>query len=355
MLLIVVRTLMMFSLMTGTGGVHAQPVTERTEPPSVVAELSQEAAKLRAIVRSAAARDFLDAAARLPDPGMRTVWRHRAKGLALTPAQYDALPEMERDGFERRQYSPRMYYYTAYGSPLVFARVVDLLSLHAGMHPGRLDDARILDFGCGTIGHLRLLASQGADVTGVDVEPLFTALYSAEGDQGTIQSHRAKPGTLRLLTGRWPGDTKIAADVNTGGPYDVFVSKNTLKRGYIHPARDADPARLVHLGVDDATFVKAVYDTLKPGGVFLIYNISPAQNPADKPYIPHADGQCPFERSLLEKTGFEVLQFDTDDQSEIVRYWIALGYDDGKGEELTRRDLFAWWTLCRKPATKDTR
>src|SRR5690606_30186462 len=169
------------------------------------------------------------------------------------------------------------------------------------------------------------------------------------GDQGAFAGLGGKKGSVRLLTGRWPAGEAIAADVRKGGPYDLFLSKNTLKRGYIHPAREADPSRLVDLGVEDDAFIKAVHDSLKPGGVFLIYNIAPAQAPDDQPYLPHADGTCPFDRAELEAAGFEVVVYDEDDQASILKYWEALGLNQGKDEERMRGDLFAWWTMCRRP------
>ena len=80
--------------------------------------------------------------------------------------------------------------------------------------------------------------------------------------------------------------------------YDLVLSKNTLKRGYIHPERPTEDRKLIKLGVDDRAFVQAVYDMLEPGGLFLIYNLCPAQAPPDQPYIPWADGRCPFDRRL---------------------------------------------------------
>ena len=91
---------------------------------------------------------------------------------------------------------------------------------------------------------------------------------------------------------------------------------------------------------------------IKPGGVFLIYNIAPAQNPPEKPYLAHADGRCPFERALLEKAGFEVTEFDRVDTEAIYGYWKTLGYDKGASREEALKDLFALYTLCRKPREK---
>jgi hypothetical protein len=111
------------------------------------------------------------------------------------------------------------------------------------------------------------MATQGATVFGIEVDPLLQILYGDSGDTGPI--HRAAgskathDGNVTSLIGSFPTDTNITSSIGTG--FDVFFSKNTLKRGYIHPERQVDPKMLVHLGVDDSTFVQRVYDLLKPG------------------------------------------------------------------------------------------
>src|SRR5262249_53062441 len=155
---------------------------------------------------------------------------------------------------------------------------------------------RILDFGYGTIGHLRLLAGLGAEVTGVDVDPMLRALYSAPEDQGIVKSRRGREGRLRLIDGQFPADKTVKTLVGEG--YDLIISKNTLKRGYVHPERPVDPRRLLGLGVADDTFVKALYDALKPGGRVMIYNICPAPSPPGQPYKNWADGRCPFAKEV---------------------------------------------------------
>lgn len=109
-----------------------------------------------------------------------------------------------------------------------------------------------------------------------------------------------------------------------------------------------DARRLVHLGVGDSGFVAALYGVLKPGGFALIYNISPAPAAAGKPYIPWADGRCPFPRAQLEAAGFEVIAFDRDDSAFIRRMGHALGWDDPDGAKMDlKKDLFARYTLMR--------
>lgn len=331
----------------------SQPTTSAPPPPSVTERLRSEAEMLRPLVTSDLARAFLDATATLPDPGTRAVMRNREKNLVISTDAFEKLPEAEQAGYTKREISPAFYYYTGYGSPLVFVRPLNLLA-QTDTDEWTLDKIpgkRIIDFGCGTIGHLRLLASLGADVTGIDVEPMFDVVYSQPGDQGAIATATADvKGYLRFLTGQWPAQPDIMKKVTEHAKdgYDLFISKNTLKRGYIHPAREIDPSRLVHLGVSDEIFVKSVYDALKPGGVFLIYNIAPAQTPPDQPYLPHADGECPFPRDLLEKAGFTIVKFDENDQDGLMKYWMKLGYNQGKEEAEAKKDLFVWWTMCRK-------
>jgi hypothetical protein len=181
----------------------------------------------------------------------------------------------------------------------------------------------------------------------VDVDTLLPALYCEPGDQGRVDGRHGRDGSIKLVHGHWPGDD--AAHRAAGQGFDVFLSKNTLKRGYIHPEREVDPKRLVHLGVDDRAFVQAVFNVLKPGGTFFVYNISPAQAPPDKPYIPWADGRFPFERSLCESVGFRVIAFDQDDTQAARTMGRLLGWDQGDGGMDLENDLFAHYTVLRKP------
>ncbi|MHC5002251.1 MAG: hypothetical protein ACYTJ0_03935, partial [Planctomycetota bacterium] len=108
----------------------------------------------------------------------------------------------------------------------------------------------------------------------------------------------------------------------------------------------------VHLGVDDEAYVRALHDVLNPGGIAVIYNLAPAQNPPDQPYLPWADGRCPFDRALLESLGFEVVELDRDDGEAARAHARALGWDvprdqGGSGMDLDN-DLFAHYTILRK-------
>src|SRR5205823_1475983 len=116
-----------------------------------------------------------------------------------------------------------VYYNTKYGSPLSYSRPIDLLASRGVSFAPK---TKLLDFGYGYVGHLRLLAGLGLDANGIDVDPMLRALYAEDGDQGVVDGK----GTVRLLDGEFPKDPRVVAAV--GGGYDVILSKNVLKKGY---------------------------------------------------------------------------------------------------------------------------
>ena len=306
--------------------------------------LKQQAAALDPIVRSDLGRAFLVATSKLVEPSTRTVYRNREKGIAVTKRVYDAMGADEQAGLTPREYGSDFYYETGYGSPLVYVRLLEL----AAPHLARGARPKVLDFGYGTIGQIQLLAHCGFDAHGVDVEPVFPALYSEPGDTGPMGG-----GAASVHCGQWPADEKVRSAI--GGGFSLITSKNTLKNGYIHPSPPAgqtvDPKKMVHLGVGDEEFLARVHDALVPGGVFVIYNICPPQNPPDKEYIPWADGASPFPRAMFEKAGFEVIAFDVRDDGWVLDCFEKLGYTEGKTREEAAKEFLCWYTIVRrKPA-----
>lgn len=321
--------------------------TATTQPapatrPSGVAALRQEAAAALPLVRSDLARNFLNATAALPPPAERKLFRDTRKQY-VSPAAATTMPVAERDALIPVPVTETLYYNTKYGTPLAYVRALDVLA-EADLRD--LSGKRILDYGYGTVGHLRLMAALGADAVGVDVDPFLPALYSDPSDQGAVNGLHGRDGRVTMIHGRWPGEP--AAKSAVGGGYDVITSKNTLKMGYLHPASPVDPRMLVDLGVAEEAFVRALHAALKPGGLLLIYNICPKLTPPGEGYRPWSDGRCPFPRESLERCGFEVLKFDEDDSDTLRRLADAFGWDEGAGAMDLQNDLFAHYTLLRR-------
>jgi hypothetical protein len=316
-----------------------------TAGDSVLADLRDEAKSLRPLVKTPLACGFLDALPRLPAPTARTLMRDSAGTRYWSEEAASALPDTQRARLVTRHLPAAFLYQTRYGTPLAYARPLELLG-QAGLRD--LAGKRLLDFGYGTIGHLRLMAALGARAVGVDVDPMLEALYSAPGDQGVVSRRGGTDGWVTLVNGSFPGDPAVATTVGDG--YTVIVSKNTLKRGYVHPAQPVDPRRMVHLGVEDSVFVREVFARLAPGGWFLIYNLCPAPAKPGQPYIPWADGRSPFPRAMLEAVGFQVLAYDQDDDVAARAMGHALGWDQGPSPMDLANDLFGLYTLARRPA-----
>lgn len=313
------------------------------DSPSPVQTLHAEAERVLALVECKGTKAFLAAANALPEPGERSVLYDSKSREGRTTAEHAALAPEEQARFTATPFPASFYYTTRYGSPIAYARALDVVGKLAA-EPGSdaLSGKRILDFGYGGIGHLRMLASLGCDVVGVEVDSLLNAYYGA-GDQGAIASTGGGPaGKLKLVHGRWPADAATRTAV--GGRFDLVLSKNTLKKGYVRPEKEVDPRMLVDLGVTPPGFLTAVAEALRPGGIFAIYNLCPAKR-TDK-FIPWAYGESPFTRAELEAAGFEVLAFDVDDRAEAQELGWALEWD--KSGQDVENDLFAWYTVARK-------
>jgi hypothetical protein len=302
--------------------------------------LPAEARVLRQHARTDLGRAFLKAAEAAPPFAPRTVYRRGKAREWLSPVAYQNLAEADRAVWTPVPVGEATYQGLTYGSPLAYMLPLDRLA-RAGC--GDLRGKKVADFGHGGIGQLRLFAELGAEAVGIDVDPLQAALYSEPDDQGPVGK---AGGSVRLVHGRFPADPAVAKAV--GGGYDVFLSKNTLKRGYIHPEEKVDPKFLVDLGADDLAYLKAVAGALKPGGWLVIYNLSPAPNAPGKPYRPMADGRCPFSAADLTVAGFETVARDDPDDKAARAVGAALGWDKPPTSMMLEADLFALVTVARK-------
>lgn len=310
---------------------------------TIVAALQAEAERVAGLVECRGTRAFLAAARVLPVPGERTVLYDAKTRAALTADQHAALSTEEQARFQPTPFGPEFHYTTRYGSPIAYARLLEVIGLSTGRpEEDVLSGKRVLDFGYGGIGHLRMLASLGCDAVGVDVDPLLAAYYGPE-DQGEIASASGgAAGRLALVHGRWPAEAGARAAVGAG--YDLVLSKNVLKKGYVRPAQTVDPRMLVDLGVPPGDFLAEVARILKPGGLLALYNLCPAPKP-DR-YLPWAYGESPFTREELAAAGFELVAFDVEDHAAARELGFALGWEE-QGMDL-ESDLFAWYTLARR-------
>jgi hypothetical protein len=323
--------------------VAVSTVAQESEAPSPREVLVRQSSALHGFVESDIAKRFLRAVPALPAiPAVRVAYRNRATRDAMTETEAESHPDSVLAGYERLELDEEFYYFTRYGSPLAFARPLDLIG-QAGL--GTLDGVRVVDFGFGSIGHLRLLAANGASAHGIEIDPLLQILYGQPGDTGPVArapgAGSGPEGEVALHYGQFPAAQDLVDEV--GGGYEVFVSKNTLKNGYVHPAEEVDPRMLVYLGVDDETFVRAVHRVLEAGGYFMIYNLCPP--PSKERYIPWADGRCPFARDLLESVGFELVAYNRDDTAAAREMGRRLGWGDHMDLDT---DLFGTYTLARK-------
>jgi hypothetical protein len=313
----------------------------QTAGPSPVERVRAHASALATMVTTKLAGDFLAATSALPEEAPRILYEDKASHRAYSADAAAKLDDVARAKLTKRELD---YYETKYGSPLAYARPVELLGVD-----GLADVAgkKIVDFGYGGVGQLRLFASLGARAVGVDVDPVLPILYGGASDTGAIAGVHGAGGTLTLLDGRYPFESKIRDAV--GSRIDVFLSKNTLKRGYIHPERPVAPGQTIDLGMNDDAFLAALFAAVKPGGRVLVFNICPKQAAADAPYVPWADGRSPFDEAAWKKAGFAVVYFDRDETAPVRSMAHALGWDVGDDAMDLEHDLFAWATLVHRP------
>ncbi len=283
-------------LATGCGAGLSGGRTATRAPSPLLARYRERADRLRAALGSSpSTRRFLD-----------EVWH-------LAPR---ASRSVVVDG-ERQTIDEETYYVGGGGEPLAYTRLLELAEgAGASFAPG----SRWLDFGFGAPGQLQMLGRMGLDVVGVDIDPVAAATYRDPSDVDV------SPGRLELAFGRWPVEPHVRDEVGTG--FDCFISKNTLKRGYIRPARDTDPARLIDLGVSPPEFLERARSVMRDGARFVIWNLGPAQTTPPAAYLPWADCESPFTEEEWARAGFELVAYSVDDAPRARDLARALDYDE---------------------------
>jgi hypothetical protein len=310
-----------------------EPEEPRPSLDDTLALLRIEAPAVEALVQSPWVKAFTRAVHQLPAVPPRTIYHDADKSHWYDEAAAAKLTADQRAALKERRVDTKLFYLTKYGTPLAYSRPLDLVGV-AGL--GAVAGKKVFDFGFGTIGHLRLLAALGAEVRAIDVDPFLVEIY--RGQAGKFGN-----GSVHLMHGAYPAGEGIADRV--GGGYQLFISKNVLKNGYIHPEKDVPKKQTIDLGVSDKQFVAAVHRMLAVGGYAMIYNITPPPNAPGLKYRTWADGRCPFPRGMWKKAGFEVIAFDVDDSAGIRRQGRALGWH--KDVDLETK-IFAMYSLLKK-------
>jgi len=315
-------------------------------------QLINEANALMPLASSDIGKLFLRATDSLPAVNTRIAYRDDNTREFFSTAEVQTMAAERQKKLSKIELDEYRYYYTKYGSPLAYLRTLDLA---ASLGLTDLKGVRILDIGYGSIGHLRLLASLGAYTVGVDPDSYLEALYSQSTDQGAVSPARGlyggAGGTVTLAHGRWPKDAPIVDTVTSGGPYQLILSKNTLKRGYLKPERRAPKNQLIDLGVPDDIFLRSLREALAPSGLVIIYNLAPKQSSADKPFLPHADARSPFSREQYARAQLDIVAFDKEDNDIVRKMGALLGWDKNDKGEVTNdltTNLFASYTILRR-------
>jgi hypothetical protein len=321
----------------------AQPEPDAAAVP-YLDRLRAEAAAIAPTAQTDAVREFLSAADRLTTITPRDIWFRPEPRAILSDPEYAALPEPDRAGFSARPITDENYYQTGFGTPLCYTRCLDIAADAAALPS--FHNRRILDYGYGQIGQLRLLAACGADAVGVDPAPGLAARYALPEDQGPFPDDPkgGAQGAVTLVHGFWPGDEATAAAVGSG--FDIILARNVLKHGYVHPIGEVPPGARIDLSVPDEEYLAAVHAALNPGGVWVIYNLGGPRLRAGA-YDPSADINCPWTREALEAAGFEVLEFDMDDSGPTREHAVAFGW--AKPTDPLGSQWFSLYTVCRKP------
>jgi hypothetical protein len=304
-----------------------------------LSKMKENATALSDVVSSDLAREMLSEVESLPIIEGRTIYAAWRPNRGYTQTQYDALDESDREGLRERSIDAMGYYSTFYGSPLVYARMLDLVVEYEPEWD--IEGAKVLDLGYGQLGQLRLWAQMGADVVGIEVDPILTAIYDGCEAVGDVDGDPETSGSVELIEGAWPNEPGCRDEVGTG--YDLFVSRNLLKRGYVKPD-SLNPAFPVPVGwgMSDEEMLGHVFELMNDGGMVVIVSLGPQPDP-NKAW---SNISNPWEERAWIDAGFEVLAHDADESPTARAMGKALGW----GEQMNLvSDLFAVYSVYRKP------
>jgi hypothetical protein len=331
------------SLVTGCASVV--PESDRTTVDTAMQsearkKLVAEADAAARVANSPLSQAFYREVSGLPSISPRTVYVQknapRTSRQWYSAANWAMLTDEQKAQTQAQTFDESGYYATFYGTPVAYALALDVAHAH-GFES--VKGKRVVDYGYGAIGTIRLLAQAGASVVGIDVDPMLTALYDQASDVGAVKGRLAS-GNLKLVNANFPSAEAIAG---VGGGNDLIISKNTLKKGYITP--DKGKAQ-IDPGVPLPQFLKAMRDALNPGGLLVVYNISQKLDPEN--YRPANDPRSPFTKAEYESAGFQVLALDASDDTKVRKLGDALGWGGSQGMGDLQTNLFALYTVVKR-------
>ncbi|MFI4898281.1 MAG: hypothetical protein ACIARR_10695 [Phycisphaerales bacterium JB059] len=326
---------------------EAEPVEEkpRVRKSRVVRRFEMEAEGLLPLMTSEATKEFLDQVSLLHNVPIRRIFvRQGPVPEAVAEAEFHMLPEEIKDALRPVEIDTTKYYQTIYGSPLAYARPLDLVAAHAGWES--FENKKILDFGYGQVGQLRMLAQCGADVTGIEASSMIAAMYTLPGDTGEFTGTTDKTGRLSLYQGYWPAGKFARENVGTG--YDLIMARNVLRKGPMDLENpDVRPELRVRLRVTPELFIARMNEALNMGGYAIVYNIGGA-GPELWDQFPASDFSCPFTREQWEAAGFEVIADNTMDSEPMRAVGKAIFLDRGPNGISLETQMYAAYTLVKK-------
>lgn len=198
----------------------------------------------------------------------------------MRDAGYDARErEMMRDPvmYYGRVLDPRTRAYSLSAVSRNFGKAIDFLRPWDAPAPPRL-----LDLGCGLGQHSLLLASLGADVLGVDLDPACAALATKRKAYYERRLGRTLP--VRFQQCRFPQDAAAL-----GGPFDLVFSYSAF----------------MHMTPIDET-VRALAGLIRPGGRFFLWDINSRAPGLARSHYARSLPTPDETRATLERHGFRV-------------------------------------------------
>ena len=318
------------------------------------AALSAEADSVAEVCDAAAVVDWLSRAAELPErePVVLHVGPRRQGGMdreVFTQERLDALmaePDATpRSDLRTITFGPDRYYATSYGSPIAYAPMLQRVAEHlATRGTDSFAGMKVLDFGYGQLGQIAMLARCGAEVHGVEVDPMVHTLYEVSGAAGEVRSGDGRIGSIGLHLGEWFGDEGFRGQVGDG--FDLLLFRNVLKKGYVTPDVPMEGFDPIDVGGSPERGAEIIAAALAPGGIAIVYNLGSGPHVRDDgSYNNPADVRDPFGRAAWEAAGLEVIAFEVDGSALMRETGVAIGWA-ATVEEL--EPLNARYTLVRR-------